>query len=810
MDPGIPPYDRKTHSIFTILFLPVLLFLILTIVFFHPILKGYAPFPGDLLVGEYAPYNTYDFLGYAPGGFPNKAQGFDIIRMLYPAKEFSIKSLKNFSLPLWNPYILSGNPHMANLQSGVFYITNSLFFLFDHITAWTIYIFIQPFLSGIFTFFLLREFRLSDKSSYIGSIAFAFSSYMTVWIEYGNLGHTIIWLPLTLLMITKLSNRFTILNSLVLVLSLSFSILAGYIQTTFYLFTFAFIFSVFITLQNKKNLKKNIILFSVLFVFPLLLTSFQLLPTFELILLSVRPNFSSSELFRLLIPQYHLITLLVPDFFGNPATRNYWLTGTYIERVSYIGIIPFTFAVLGISRKMQKIHAFFLFSTFSIYLLAFDTFVSRGFYSLGLPLVSTAVPTRIMFIFCFSISVLSAFGYELFESSYRKIDLRKILGIGLILIIAWFFVFLALYTFKDADWLVSIPIVRRNLILPTIIFSSGSILLFLSAKINYVRRYSFFILLLLTIFELFYFFHKITPFSPREAIYPHTPILEYIRNNQGIFRSWGYDRARIDTNLQIHEMFFTTDGYEPLHNKRYSELLSVSQEGKVAKALRGNIAEILTADSSQTLADFTFRKKLLDLMGIKYILHYNGLLEKEINTRVFPQDQYQLLWQKGKWQVFENKNVWPRYFLGNDYIVEKDPDKIISLLMKDHQNTKEVIILEEKLPFELSESSTFDSNLSLISYSANKVVLETQAIANTLLFISDNYFPGWKVRIDEETAKIYRANYTFRAVPVPSGKHTVIFSYEPASFYLGLKISLVSLLIGISWIFLARKRRYVE
>jgi hypothetical protein len=40
---------------------------------------------------------------------------------------------------------------------------------------------------------------------------------------------------------------------------------------------------------------------------------------------------------------------------------------------------------------------------------------------------------------------------------------------------------------------------------------------------------------------------------------------------------------------------------------------------------------------------------------------------------------------------------------------------------------------------------------------------------------------------------LYRANYTFRAVELPAGEHEVVFRFEPASFWWGGRLSLLSL-----------------
>lgn len=76
--------------------------------------------------------------------------------------------------------------------------------------------------------------------------------------------------------------------------------------------------------------------------------------------------------------------------------------------------------------------------------------------------------------------------------------------------------------------------------------------------------------------------------------------------------------------------------------------------------------------------------------------------------------------------------------------------------------------------------------------------MQSESTAAGILFLSDNFYPGWTATIDDQPTPIYRANYTFRAVVVPAGKHEVKFIYQPLSVKLGLIISAVSLLmVGI-------------
>jgi len=775
----------------------ILAFVVVSLIFFYPIFKDKVPFPGDLLVGEYVPYNSYNFLGYAPGGYPNKGQDFDVIRLLYPEKEFSIRSFRNFELPLWNPYNFSGNPHIASLQSGTFYPLNIIFFIFPYLTAWTIFILLQPILTGIFSFLFARELKLGMKSSIFSALVFAFSSYSIVWIEYGNIGHSTAWMPFALWVTLKNLKKPTILKSIAISLSLACAILAGYIQTAFYVFVFLLGFVIFHTFFiDKKDRSKKLSIFCLIFVLPILLSVAQLFPMIELFFQSARAPYSLSSFLKLLIPPFHFVTMFVPDFFGNPATRNYWLSGTYIERVMYIGIIPLIFTLYSFFKKQNSTFWFFVISAIAVLFLTFDTLIGKIIYSLQLPLISTAVPTRMMFIFCFSASMLAGFGLEAFIKNPDKKIFLKVIGIlsGIYLLL-WLFVFIA-PAILDFSWIQYLQISKRNLVLPTGIFLISSIVLLGSFYVSKYKKIIIVFLIILSMLDLFYFFHKITPFAPRETVYPQTEVLNQLKKIQEINRSWGYGSGYITTNLQTYEKIFSTDGYNALYLKRYGEILSSSMDGKIATSIPRSDPMIASGYGGSDLRENKYRQRLLNLLGVKYVLNKVDpqVSTVKANNQTFDDSTYKLIWQKAPWQVYENKEVLPRIFLVSSYAVEKDKNKIIQMIFDEKFDLRNKIILEENISSKMSFSNDQNAKVKIKKYTPNEIVLQTVSKTNMILFISDNYYPGWKVSIDKEFDKIYRADYSFRAVSIPEGIHEVRFWYSPVSFVFGMWISIISFL----------------
>ena len=310
------------------------------------------------------------------------------------------------------------------------------------------------------------------------------------------------------------------------------------------------------------------------------------------------------------------------------------------------------------------------------------------------------------------------------------------------------------------------------------------------------------LIFLLTIFDLFYFFQKITPFSPVQSFFPKTEVVDKLKGIQGIDRFWGYGSAYFEPNIPVFEKLYSTDGYNPLINKRYAELISTIGDGSVKNVKRSNVT--IPGFGNEDIGKSVFRQRILDLLGVKYILNKitpSDTLAPDHIT--FPENRFFLKWQSGPWQIYESKEALSRIFLASDYIVRKD-DQIISTIFDKNINLSKTIILEESIPnFKPSEGL---SEVKLTNYSPNKIDIFIKSEVNKILFISDNYFNGWNAFIDGEKSKIYRANYTFRAVPVPAGNHNVVFEYRPQSFYYGLYASAGAIVLLLSSAIFIKKK----
>ncbi|MGE3909347.1 MAG: YfhO family protein [Chloroflexota bacterium] len=85
-----------------------------------------------------------------------------------------------------------------------------------------------------------------------------------------------------------------------------------------------------------------------------------------------------------------------------------------------------------------------------------------------------------------------------------------------------------------------------------------------------------------------------------------------------------------------------------------------------------------------------------------------------------------------------------------------------------------------------------------VTFTANQpeqIRLAVDSPEDSMLVLSDSWFPGWRATVDGVDVPITRANILFRAVSVSAGAHTVEFRYEPRSIRIGAAVSGLSALL---------------
>jgi len=795
----------------------IFLLLVNCVLFFKIFLSGLYPVPGDLLVSFYYPWYSGEWQGYDSWTTRKELLSADAIRQIYIWKDFAATSFKSGQLPLWNPYTFSGQPLLANVQSGVFYPLNIFYLLFNSKVAWIMLVVSQPILASLFCYVFCRSLKISRIGSTFSASAFIFTSYIITWLENVNIISSYLFLPITLLACQKFfethKHRYIALS----ILALSLSFLAGHPQTAIYIYLTFCAFWLFKWFFQERRLI-NVAALVLILVFSLCLSAIQILPTLSFYKQSpVSLEFAKQVFDEFLIPYQNLVTFLAPDFFGHPATGNFW-SRNYGDFNPYIGVIPLVLAVIGIFKnKSNQFIKFGLIAGVLFLLASIVSPVSLMIKVLKLPVLDSTSSARFMSITLFMLIIFAGFGLDSFIKSFQ---MPKKLFKPIFLIVSFFgVIYLLLWLlssyfkfFPGIDPVIkaNFTVTQRNLLFPTFIFMIISLPVFfwylLSSKIKVKKVIPNLLLVIVfggTILGGVYFSNKYLPSAPLSFIFPQHKLFDYFTNHAGIYRIEGFGTAYIDRNFPAVYKLYGVEGYDTLRLQRYAELMASSENGQVPKVYPRSDAMLPPRENE-------YRMRLMELLGVKY------LADKEDDPKTkadwhyerFTPDKLKGEWQDGKFQVYRRENVLPRYFVTNNYVVIKDDNKIISRIY-DKKTDLKTLILEEEPPLKIAKGANYKASVKLVKYEPNQAVFSVNSPQNTLLFLSDSYDPDWQVYVNGRVAKLLRADYALRAVAVPAGQSQVRLSYFPRSAGLGMLISAASLvLLSAASLVSIKKRKF--
>lgn len=726
--------------------------------------KGHVPFPSTYLATFFAPWS-------ATHGMPVKNNAMpDVITQIYPWKRVTIDTWKQYSLPLWNPYSFSGTNHVGNYQSAVFSPVNILFFFLPEIHAWSIMILLQPLLAALGTYIFLRTLSVSKTGSVLGSMAYMFCGFITVWMAYGTLSYAVAFLPFILYGIHRYINDGDVYASMWMICGVAASFLSGHFQMSLYVLVYALGF-VGYTWQRTKNTKQSIE--AVIFIcLGVAIAAPQIIPSFDAYRQAVRSSlFIKGEV----IPWQYIVTVFSPDFYGNPVTRNDWF-GHYAEWASFVGVVPLLLAILAIGTRwrVQPV-LFFAIMVIVPLCLAFQTPLVDVLFALKIPVLSTSSASRIIFMMSFSLAVLSGFGidilYKLWEKRTKKPMVMWVCGLLLALMVLWVSLLWIRPLAPD-----KLYIAIRNTYLSTIMVGVVCMVsvvgLFIPRRMLVLLTAS---LLILTSFDMVRFAAKWMPFDPKEYVYPQLPVISKL---QDLTRD---DHSRVFGNVgnELGSAFGLQliEGYDAVYQHRYGRLISSVSHGTERNVDRS----VVIFDKRGQYAEF-----MLQLLGVKYYVHKksDGRLPWAYPFWEFP--HYDRIWEDDNFEIFVNDKSLPRAFLASSYILAKKDTEILNALYTPGLSPDNTLIVEEKPAFEPMEGA---GTATITAYRPTEVEISVSTSVPKLLFLSDTFDPGWRATIDGKHTQLYRAHFDFRAVLVPQGNHIIRMTYMPSSIILGFWIT---------------------
>ncbi len=271
----------------------------------------------------------------------------DIFVYVYPERSFNLKSLQQGLIPLWNPFITCGLPHLANWQSAFFYppywllnltgLSKGLVWVTLLHSAWAYLGF----------YFWARSQKVNVWLSALGAFSFAGSAFfIRCWINM-PFEATASWIPWVFWSFQRLIKKPCLEAALVAVLILGLQLLAGYPVFVFYTWLTLLLWLLFQGLPKIFWCWAGFVLG-----LPLFLTALQWIPFLDFLTIVVHGGW---EDFPYYLHPKEWRTLLDPNILGVPGASNFRGNSTNILFGNlYFGFIPFSLWVLGLVWKKRK------------------------------------------------------------------------------------------------------------------------------------------------------------------------------------------------------------------------------------------------------------------------------------------------------------------------------------------------------------------------------------------------------------------------------------------------------------------------
>ena len=731
--------------------------------------------------------------------------GSDFLYYFYPIKRFAYDYVStNGLLPLWNPYLFSGTPFIANIQASMFYPLGLLYYLIPTETAYLYSTVLHCIIGTIFMYMFMRSLSVSKSGAFLSGFIFIFNGYFMAHLYAGHLSfvQTYVWIPLIFLFFVRFTQSSCFRYVITAGLILGIQILGGFPQLVFYTILAAILFFFYscctrIKIDGAQYLSKMAVAAGMFVLIGFSIAAIQLLPTYEFTQLSTRAEGVGYQFATMdSLPPRNLLTFFFPLLFGSPADGTFWISGAtweFWEYCGYVGIGALAIATITV-RKVVSDHL----GRFFIMLIVIALFLALGKYNPVYPVIyrlpgfnNFRIPAQIIFLYVFSIAVLTGKGLDFIKGS-RALSMRT----GQIVFYA-LFLFLPLiiwsYGFTDSfNNFLSQHIQLAGMTIEQIsrIASVISRAIFMSYVILFAVAVSFYLYdkeslpySMLAVTLIFISIVDLGSFSsPMIQVTDIKSLLNKGKSLHSITQSPIFSRTSINGRCFIENAglwygFQDVQGYDPLILKRYMEYINRSQglspDGKVVNL--------------HYIGDFN--NTLIRMLNLKYVVDCK---EQRIGT-VDP-------------------------FMPRCYIVHhmdtKGKNEILDFMMEDQFDPLKVVVFEKgNAPatfFPEEPIPDLNEKCWITAYDNNEIRLVADMKAPGFLVMSEINYPGWRVFVDGTKKNILTGNYLFRVVPLNAGRHDIHFIFRPLSFKIGAAISVISLIGVMAFLFLIRRKRPLQ
>lgn len=704
--------------------------------------------------------------------------GNDIRSLFVPWWSFAREAVRHGRLPLWDLSQFSGYPFLSNPQVALFYLPTWLTLILPVRVGISWFVLLHLVVAGAGMFAYVRFVSRSEGGALLAALAFAFSGFVAARIWAGHVGLIAVhsWLPWMLLALAWSVQRKSVWAGILAGLPFALAVLAGHTTSLLYVGIIWAAFGLFLiwTGISWRLVLRQI---AVAAGTGLALSAIQLLPLLEFISASSRaaaPSYEFASAFSL--PPAHLITLLLPEFFGEPTRAGYWSVPSFDELTYYVGVLPLLGLVLAL-RKPTRLVWFYIVLMITGLLLALGSygFLHPLVYDLLPPFRLARAPARAAFLYVFAASALLGEGVAIWQRrlpadrAQLALLLRWTLGIGLVAglaaLAATGAVFAAQHPTETSGRLWH-QLGGWGLVLLLLLAGGGLLWRYLTTG----RTWALAGLAAFLLADLWIFGFKLVYLGDTAVSPLWTDAKTIVGDEPTRVLPWGVSIFEQNGAGQV--------GLESVF-------------GYNALEIGANIAFASSVPDPRSAA--------YDILGAGYVIS-----EGKLDNYGEGERPLQLVEHTGNVWVYRRGRVLPLARLVNQIEVIPNTERATARVHEPDFDPATTAILAE----ELSCQTAGDEGLGTAVVEARQNGywrIRTDSPTPALLVLSETAYPGWQATIDGERVDWQKAYTAVRAVCVPAGEHVVEWTYSPRIYGIGMVISLLAFFVLVTAVIQSRR-----
>jgi hypothetical protein len=717
----------------------------------------------------------------------------------YPWHELAKQTVLGGHLPLWDPWLGMGAPLLANAQSALLYPPNWLLLILPVEYGQGLLMVAHLLWAGIGTAELARKLGIGRLGRATAGLAFMLSGYLAARAWFLTINASAAWLPWLILAgegaVRKEKGLFDFRLALVLCLQW----LAGHWQTAWYswllLAGWMAVRAVSARPAWKRAWSAGARLLSASLA-AAVLGAAQFIPTVGYWLHSQRSaGVDPAAALAYSFWPWHLLTLVAPNFFGNPAHGDYWGYANYWEDAVYIGLLPLGLAVLAaVNRFRRKGLPGFPYG-YLLALLPLTLLLALGNNTPVFPFLFHNVPTfdffqapaRIMIGFVFPLCLLAGAGAEQWAASPAT-SWKVAANIGV----------LAAAALAAGAAAELIPFIRQATFSGAIMLAGGvGILIALLALWKYLSLHRaalarFFPAAAAAVIalDLMLADNGLVPTISADLYRAENPAATEIAAGLAGRRIFMPEDVRYRLMYERAFLFRTFAGLADWMDVRRWELPNVSVLDGIPSA--DNFDSFVFARYADLTAALETlpagqRDRLLGMMDVGAVWEWPEGAELP-SLRYLPEGAARV-WGvcRAEWAISSGDAR--RAVLDPAF----DPAQTVILELGSG---------EEGTPCAAPPQAVLEADGD-----PNAVRIEVDFPQDGYLILADVNDHGWEAFLDDRRVPNLQADYVFRAVRVPAGKHVVEFRYAPLAFWAGAAAAgLFLILLGAAAAYAALRR----